>query len=42
MVVDYFFSYQMNQKIKIIQWYNNLSGDEKEYVDILRKEASDI
>lgn len=28
-------------KLKIVNWYNNLSEEDKRYVDILRAEASD-
>ncbi len=29
------------KKLKIMEWYKNLSKDEQEFVDILRTESSD-
>jgi len=39
----FFFNSRLDNKVKIeiLNWYNNLSKEEKKFVDILRNEASD-
>ena len=39
----FFFKSDLDEstKLKIVEWYNKLPEDERNYVDILRRESSD-
>jgi len=39
----FFFKSKLDEltQLKIVKWYNNLSDEDRKYVDLLRSEASD-